>query len=43
VLAPVELDALLGALRGRRDRPFVLAMLLGGLRRCEVLAPRLGA
>ena len=32
---------LLGALRTRRDRAMVLAMLLGGLRRCEVLGLRL--
>jgi site-specific recombinase XerD len=37
VLAPAEAGALLGALRTRRDRAMVLAMLLGGLRRCEVL------
>ena len=34
-------DALLGALRTARDRAMVLAMLLGGLRRCEVLGLRL--
>ena len=37
VLSPAEVDRLLGALRTRRDRAMVLAMLLGGLRRCEVL------
>jgi integrase/recombinase XerD len=37
VLAPVEVDALLTALNTHRDRAMVLAMLLGGLRRCEVL------
>jgi len=37
VLSPPEAGALLGALRTRRDRAMVLAMLLGGLRRCEVL------
>jgi integrase/recombinase XerD len=42
VLSPSEVDALLGALRTRRDRAMVLAMLLGGLRRCEVLGLRLG-
>ena len=42
VLSPAEVDALLGALRTRRDRAMVLAMLLGGLRRCEVLGLRLG-
>ena len=30
-LSPVEVDALLGALRTQRDRAIVLAMLLGGL------------
>ena len=42
VLAPAEVDALLAALRTHRDRAMVLAMLLGGLRRCEVLGLRLG-
>ena len=42
VLAPVEVDALMGALRSHRDRAMVEAMLLGGLRRCEVLGLRLG-
>ena len=42
VLSPGEVDALLGALRTARDRAMVLAMLLGGLRRCEVLGLRLG-
>ena len=41
ILAPGEVDALLGALRKRRDRAMVEAMLLGGLRRCEVLGLRL--
>jgi len=41
VLSPAEVDALLGALRTNRDRAMVLAMLLGGLRRCEVLGLRL--
>jgi len=41
VLSPAEVDALLGALRTRRDRAMVLAMLLGGLRRCGVLGMRL--
>jgi site-specific recombinase XerD len=40
VLAPAEVDALLGALLTNRDRAMVLAMLLGGLRRCEVLGLR---
>jgi integrase/recombinase XerD len=42
VLSPAEVDALLRALRTHRDRAMVLAMLLGGLRRCEVLGLRLG-
>jgi integrase/recombinase XerD len=41
ILAPSEADALLSALRRHRDRAMVLAMLLGGLRRCEVLGLRL--
>src|SRR5437763_10156372 len=41
VLSPGDVDALLGALRTRRDRAMVFAMLLGGLRRCEVLGLRL--
>ena len=41
VIDPDEADALLGALRMHRDRAMVLAMLLGGLRRCEVLGLRL--
>jgi integrase/recombinase XerD len=42
ILAPAEVDALLTALRTHRDRAMVLAMVLGGLRRCEVLGLRLG-
>ncbi|HEY5155235.1 MAG TPA: tyrosine-type recombinase/integrase [Acidimicrobiales bacterium] len=42
ILDPGEVNALLAALRTRRDRAMVLAMVLGGLRRCEVLALRLG-
>ncbi|MQB02447.1 MAG: tyrosine-type recombinase/integrase, partial [Actinobacteria bacterium] len=42
VLAPAEVDGLLAVLRTHRDRAMVLAMLLGGLRRCEVLGLRLG-
>ena len=42
VLLPAEVDALLAALRTHRDRAMVEAMLLGGLRRCEVLGLRLG-
>src|SRR5450755_3665131 len=40
VLSPTEVDRLL--VRTRRDRAMVLAMLLGGLRRCEVLGLRFG-
>jgi integrase/recombinase XerD len=40
ILSPAEVDALLGALRHWRDRAMVEAMLLGGLRRCEVLGLR---
>jgi integrase/recombinase XerD len=42
ILSPVQVDALLAALRTWRDRAMVEAMLLGGLRRCEVLGLRLG-
>ncbi|MEU3619832.1 tyrosine-type recombinase/integrase [Streptomyces sp. NPDC006872] len=42
VLGPREVEEVLGALNTRRDRAMVLAMLLGGLRRCEVLGLRLG-
>jgi integrase len=42
VLGPDEVEAVLGALNTERDRAMVLAMLLGGLRRCEVLGLRLG-
>ncbi len=41
VLAPSEIDALRSALRTHRDRAMVDAMVLGGLRRCEVLGLRL--
>lgn len=41
ILSPDEVDALMGALRTHRDRSLVLAMLLGGLRRCEALGLRL--
>ena len=37
ILSPAEVVALLGALRTHRDRAMVYAMVLGGLRRCEVL------
>jgi len=40
-LSPAEVDALTGALRTHRDRAMVAAMVLGGLRRCEVLGLRL--
>lgn len=42
ILAPPEVDAFVNALRTRRDRAMVEAMVLGGLRRCEVLGLRLG-
>jgi integrase len=41
ILSPAEVDALTAALRTHRDRAMVAAMILGGLRRCEVLGPRL--
>jgi len=41
VLAPAEVSALLAALRCERDRAMIAAMLLAGLRRCEVLGLRL--
>ena len=41
ILDPAEVQRLLGALRSERDRAMVLAMVLGGLRRCEVLGLRL--
>ena len=41
ILDPAEVEALLAALRTRRDRAMVEAMLLGGLRRAEVLGLRL--
>ena len=40
ILDPHEVDALFGALRRWRDRAMVEAMVLGGLRRCEVLGLR---
>ena len=40
ILTVEEVDALLAALRRWRDRAMVEAMLLGGLRRCEVLGLR---
>jgi integrase/recombinase XerD len=42
ILSPVEVTALLAALRRQRDRAMVYAMVLGGLRRCEVLGLTLG-
>jgi site-specific recombinase XerD len=41
VLEPVEVTALLAALRTHRDRAMVEATLFGALRRCEVLGLRL--
>ncbi len=40
ILEPAEVDALVAALRRWRDRAMVEAMVLGGLRRCEVLGLR---
>ena len=42
ILEPGEVDALTAALRTHRDRAMAAAMVLGGLRRCEVLGLRLG-
>ena len=41
ILTPAEVDALTGALRTHRDAAMVAAMVLGGLRRCEVLGLRM--
>lgn len=41
VVSPAAVDGLMSALRTRRDRAMIEAMLLGGLRRCEVLGLRL--
>ncbi len=41
VLDPDDVEVLLGELRTERDRAMVQAMILGGLRRCEVLGLRL--
>jgi site-specific recombinase XerD len=41
ILGPAEVEALLAALRTERDRAIVRGMVLGGLRRCEVLGLRL--
>jgi len=40
ILSSEEADRLVGALRTHRDRAMILAMLLAGLRRCEVLGLR---
>jgi site-specific recombinase XerC len=42
ILEPVQVEALLAALRTWRDRAMAEAMVLGGLRRCEVLGLRWG-
>jgi integrase/recombinase XerD len=42
VLAPAQVDKLIVALRTHRDRAMMTAMVLVGLRRCEVLGLRLG-
>ncbi len=41
ILTPLEVDALTGALRTHRDRAMIAVMVLGGLRRCEVLGLRM--
>ena len=41
ILTPAEVDALTAALRTHRDRARVAALVLGGLRRCEVLGLRM--
>jgi integrase/recombinase XerD len=41
ILGPAEVEGLLAALRTDRDRAIVQAMVLAGLRRCEVLGLRL--
>jgi len=41
ILTPGEVDALTGALRTHRDEAMIAAMVLGGLRRCEVLGLRI--
>jgi integrase/recombinase XerD len=41
ILEPGDVEALMGSLRTTRDRAMVQAMVLGGLRRCEVLGLRL--
>ena len=42
ILGPAEVDVLTAALRRHRDRAMVAAMVLGGLRRCEVLGTAAG-
>ena len=42
ILTPDEVDALTASLRTHRDQAMVSAMVLGGLRRCEVLGLRMG-
>jgi integrase/recombinase XerD len=42
ILTPDEVDSLNCALRTHRDLAMVAAMVLGGLRRCEVIGLRLG-
>jgi integrase/recombinase XerD len=42
ILGPDEVDRLVAALRTHRDRAMIWLMLLGGLRRCEVLGLRFG-
>lgn len=42
ILTPQEVDQLVGTLRSHRDRAMIAAMVLGGLRRCEVVGLRLG-
>jgi site-specific recombinase XerD len=41
ILSPQDVDALTRALRSHRDRAMVAAMVLGGMRRCEVLGLRM--
>jgi len=41
ILEPGEVDALTAALRSHGDRAMIAAMVLGGLRRCEVIGLRL--
>jgi integrase/recombinase XerD len=41
ILSPGDVDTLVSSLRTHRDRAMVFAMVLGGLRRCEVLGLRL--